>query len=36
MHAKRPERLPVVLSVNEVALVLENLEGMPKLMASLL
>src|SRR6185436_11022388 len=30
------ERLPVVLSVAEVALVLEKLDGMPKLMASLL
>lgn len=36
MHAKRPRRLPVVLSVGEVARVLERLEGMPFLMASLL
>jgi site-specific recombinase XerD len=36
VHAKRPERLPVVLSVSEVALVLDELEGVPRLMASLL
>jgi hypothetical protein len=36
VHAKRPALLPVVLSVSEVALVLEHMEGVPRLMASLL
>jgi site-specific recombinase XerD len=36
VHAKRPERLPVVLSVSEVAIVLDCLEGVPRLTAALL
>jgi site-specific recombinase XerD len=36
VHAKRPDRLPIVLSMNEVALVLQRIEGVPRLMASLL
>jgi integron integrase len=35
-RAKRPARLPVVLSRAEVATVLANLEGIPRLIASLL
>lgn len=36
VHAKRPERLPVVLSRDEVAAVLGRMEGVAALMASLL
>ena len=36
MRARRPERLPLVLTPNEVAAVLECLHGTPKLMASVL
>jgi len=36
VHAKRPDRLPVVLSRDEVAAVLGRMRGMPRLMASLL
>jgi integrase len=36
IRAKRPQRLPVVLSRNEVASVLSRLEGIPQLMASLM
>jgi site-specific recombinase XerD len=36
VRAKRPERLPVVLSAPEVARVLEGLEGVARLMAELL
>ncbi len=36
VRAKRPQRLPVVLSREEVRLVLERLDGMPRLMACLL
>jgi integron integrase len=36
VRAKRPRRLPVVLSKQEVALVLAAMSGTPKLMASLL
>ncbi|MFH1467648.1 MAG: integron integrase [Pseudomonadota bacterium] len=36
VHARRPVRLPVVLTRDEVRLVLGELEGVPKLMASLL
>jgi integron integrase len=36
VHAKRPDRLPIVLGTNEVALVLERMQGVPRLMASLL
>ena len=36
VHAKRPQRLPVVMSRPEVAAVLGHLEGTPKLMAALL
>ena len=36
VHAKRSERLPVVLNTAEVTLVLARMEGMPRLMASLL
>jgi integron integrase len=36
VRAKRPIRLPVVLSVSEVATVLEEMRGMPRLMAVLL
>ena len=36
VRAKRPERLPVVLTREEVAAVLQPLIGTPRLMASLL
>ncbi len=36
VRAKRPQRLPVVLSRDEVRLVLGRLDGMPRLMACLL
>jgi integrase len=36
VRAKRPERLPVVLTREEVAAVLRPLTGVPRLMASLL
>ena len=36
VHAKRPERLPVVLSREEVRVVLRQLDGMPRLMGYLL
>ena len=36
VRAKRPERLPVVLTREEVVAVLRPLEGVPRLMASLL
>jgi integrase len=36
VRAKRPERLPVVLTREEVVAVLRRLEGAPRLMASLL
>jgi len=36
VHAKRPERLPVVLSRDEVAAVLQQMRGVPALMANLL
>lgn len=36
VHAKRPERLPVVLSRDEATAVLARMEGVPALMASLL
>ena len=36
VRAKRPQRLPVVLSRDEVRSVLERLEGVPRLMAYLL
>ncbi|MBK7977245.1 MAG: integron integrase [Deltaproteobacteria bacterium] len=36
VRAKRPERLPVVLTRDEVALLLDHLDGAPRLMASLL
>ena len=36
VRAKRPQRLPVVLSREEVASVLSRLEGTPQLMASLM
>jgi integron integrase len=36
VRAKRPERVPVVLTPTEVSAVLERLSGTPKLMASLL
>jgi integron integrase len=36
VRAKRPARLPVVLSRDEVAAVLHELQGVPRLMASLL
>jgi len=36
LHARRPQRLPVVLTVDEVALLLSHLHGTPHLMASLL
>ena len=36
VHAKRPERLPVVLSRREVRQVMEHLRGVPHLMALLL
>lgn len=36
LHAKRPHRLPVVLTVAEVAALLDNLRGPARLMASLL
>ena len=36
MHARRPHRLPVVLSESEVLLVLERMVGVERLMASLL
>lgn len=36
VRAKKPQRLPVVLSKEEVALVLNSMSGTPKLMASLL
>ena len=36
VHAKRPERLPVVLSRDEAAAVLARMQGVPALMASLL
>ena len=35
IHAKRPVRLPVVLSPEEVQVVLEHLHGTPRLMATL-
>jgi integron integrase len=36
VHAKRPDRLPVVLSREEVKAVLERMEGVPALMGTLL
>lgn len=36
VRAKRPQRLPVILTRDEVRLVLERLDGMPRLMACLL
>ncbi len=36
LHARRPRRLPVVLTVDEVATLLSHLKGTPHLMASLL
>ena len=36
IRAKRPKKLPVVLSRNEVARLIENMEGRQRLMASLL
>jgi integron integrase len=36
VHAKRPERLPVVLSRDEAAALLARMQGVPALMASLL
>jgi integrase len=36
VHAKRPARLPVVMTREEVAMVLSKLEGTQRLMASLL
>lgn len=36
VHARRPVRLPVVMTRSEVATVLNHLEGTPKLMAALL
>jgi integrase len=36
VRAKRPQRLPVVLARHEVLVVLRQLEGVPRLMASLL
>ena len=36
VHAKRPERLPLVLSREEVVAVLARMQGVPALMASLL
>lgn len=36
LRAKRPVFLPIVLSENEVALVINNLSGIPKLMTALL
>ena len=36
VRAKRPQRLPVVLTRDEVRAVLQPLKGMPRLMASLL
>jgi integrase len=36
VHARRPERLPVVLTRDEVRAVLQRLEGAPRLMAYLL
>jgi len=36
VRAKRPKTLPVVLNIHEVASLLEQLEGTPKLMATLL
>jgi integrase len=36
VRAKRPERLPVVLSREEVRVVLRQLDGMPRLMGYLL
>jgi site-specific recombinase XerD len=36
VRAKRPERLPVVLTREEVRAVLQRLSGVPRLMASLL
>jgi integron integrase len=36
VHAKRPERMPVVLTRNEVASVLAELDGVEKLVASML
>jgi integrase len=36
VHARKPKRLPVVLTREEVAAVLHHLHGTPKLMATLL
>ncbi len=36
VHAKRKQSLPVVLSVNEVRTILNNMMGIPKLMAELI
>lgn len=36
VHAKRPDRIPVVLTRNEVASVLAEMDGVEKLVASLL
>ena len=36
MRARRPERLPVVLTREEVRAVLQRLDGVPRLMACLL
>jgi integrase len=36
VRAKRPERLPVILTREEVVAILRRLDGVPRLMASLL
>jgi site-specific recombinase XerD len=36
VHARAPKRVPVVLSVEEVAALLDTMSGVPRLMASLL